>query len=136
MSLRKMIQVNRKHQSIPFSVLYNNGLTLQYEKTSYRGRKWRKTAFFGCHLGFFQYGGLMPHFQQFHLVPFHTCSPLRPLHIPIAKPRRACNVYGGIWQGQDYLKHLGSSRVWPLARARANHSAKAAACRWLSRLPS
>ena len=42
----------------------------------------------------------MPHFHQVHLVPFF--NPLRPLHIPTAKPRRACNVYGGVLQGLDH----------------------------------
>ena len=52
MSLRQLVQVNWKHKSIPFSVLCNNGLTLQYGKTSSWVRKWRKSTLTAAILDF------------------------------------------------------------------------------------
>ena len=62
---------------------------------------------YGRHLRFFQNGGRLPYFQQFHLVPFF--SPYCPLHIPTAKLRPACNVYGGVWQALDHTARLRSA---------------------------
>ena len=63
-------------------------------KNAKKGWKMVKNHPYGRHLGFFQNGGRLLHFQQFHLVLF--LSPYCPLHIPTAKLRPACNVYGGV----------------------------------------
>ena len=74
MSLRQMLQVNWKHQSIPFSVLYNNGLALSYQKMQFLGRNWTKTWFdadpVGGHFDFMSLGQMVLMNYKHESIPF------------------------------------------------------------------